>query len=110
MVPEGFADKIKSNVAQPGLLLQASDAPAGTTPPVFMLQVKSDGTLVAIQVAIGGGTPPDLPHKPIIGMPVSHVPEAPMDGQAYVRVNGEWLPIVKGITARFPRAGIRLAR
>ena len=55
---QGFADKIKSNVAQPGLLLQASDAPAGTTPPVFMLQVKSDGTLVAIQVAIGGGTPP----------------------------------------------------
>ena len=55
---QGFADKIKSNVAQPGLLLQANDAPAGTTPPVFHLQVKSDGTLVAIQVAIGGGTPP----------------------------------------------------
>ena len=39
--------------------------------------------------------------KPIIGTPVSHVPEAPMDGQAYVRVNGEWAPIVKGITHDF---------
>jgi hypothetical protein len=54
---QGFADKIKSNVAQPGLLLQASDAPAGTTPPVFMLQVKSDGTIVATPVPIGSGHP-----------------------------------------------------
>lgn len=53
----GFADKIKSNVAQPGLLLQANDAPAGTTPPVFHLQVKSDGTLVATPVPLGSGAP-----------------------------------------------------
>ena len=32
-----------------------------------------------------------------IGAPVSFVPEAPMDGQAYVRVNGEWAAIVEDI-------------
>ena len=39
--------------------------------------------------------------KPLIGMPIEHVLEAPMDGQAYVRVNGQWAPIVKGITHDF---------
>ena len=53
----GFADKISSSTAQPGLLLQASDAPAGTTPPVFMVQVKTDGTIVATPVALGSGKP-----------------------------------------------------
>jgi hypothetical protein len=54
---QGFADKIKANVAQPGLLLQANDAPAGTIPAVFMLQVKTDGTLVAVPHALGGPNP-----------------------------------------------------
>jgi hypothetical protein len=53
----GFADKIKSNVAQPGLLLQANDAPSGTIPAVFMLQVQTDGTLVAVPQALGGANP-----------------------------------------------------
>ena len=35
--------------------------------------------------------------KPVLGMPIEHVPEAPMDGQAYVRVNGAWAPIVEDI-------------
>ena len=35
--------------------------------------------------------------KPIIGTPVSHVPEAPMDGRAYVRVNGQWAAIIEDI-------------
>ena len=43
----GFADKISDTTALPGVLLQANDAPAGTTPTVFMLQVKTDGTIVA---------------------------------------------------------------
>jgi hypothetical protein len=53
----GFADKIKNNVAQPGLLLQAYDAPVGTTPAVFMLQVQMDGTLVTTPVTLGGPSP-----------------------------------------------------
>ena len=32
-----------------------------------------------------------------VGVPISFVPEAPMDGQAYVRVNGAWAPIVEDI-------------
>ena len=51
----GFADKISGTTAQPGFLLQANDAPTGTTPAVFLLQVKTDGTLVVIPVALGGG-------------------------------------------------------
>ena len=35
--------------------------------------------------------------KPLIGMPIEHVLEAPMDGRAYVRVNGEWVAIVEDI-------------
>jgi hypothetical protein len=53
----GFADKISGTTAQPGLMLQANDAPAGTTPAVFMLQVQTDGTLVAIPMALGTGKP-----------------------------------------------------
>ena len=35
--------------------------------------------------------------KPNPGTEISHVVEAPMDGQAYVRVNGEWVAIVEDI-------------
>ena len=52
---KGFAAQMKAGTALPGILLQANDAPAGTTPAVFMLQVQTDGTIVAIPVAIGGG-------------------------------------------------------
>ena len=44
-----------SSTAVPGLLLHANDAPDGTTPPVFSLQVQSDGTLVAVPVSLGTG-------------------------------------------------------
>ena len=54
----GFADKLSSTSALPGILLQASDAPAGTLPAVFMIQVKTDGTVIASPVAIAGGTYP----------------------------------------------------
>jgi hypothetical protein len=52
----GFADKLKSNVANPGVLLQAYDAPSGTTPKVFMIQVSTAGAIVATPVALGGGS------------------------------------------------------
>ena len=51
----GFADKISGSTAQPGFMLQAYDAPAGTTPPVFLLRVNSAGTLSVTPVALGGG-------------------------------------------------------
>ena len=53
----GFADKISGTTAQPGFMLMANDAPAGTTPVVFMLQVKTDGTIVATPLALGSGKP-----------------------------------------------------
>jgi hypothetical protein len=49
----GLANKPDTRTAQPGILLHANDAPAGTTPKVFSLEVKSDGTLVAVPIAIG---------------------------------------------------------
>ena len=51
------ANKVDAKTAQPGILLHANDAPAGTTPAVFHIQVKTDGTLIAVPVAIGGGGP-----------------------------------------------------
>ncbi len=53
----GFADKLSGSTAQPGLMLQAYDAPPGTTPAVFMIQVKSNGTIVATPMALGSGKP-----------------------------------------------------
>ena len=53
----GFADKLSGSTGQPGVLLQAYDAPAGVTPKVFMIQVKTDGTIVATPVALGSGRP-----------------------------------------------------
>ena len=53
----GFADKISGSTAQPGLLLQANDAPAGTIPAVFLLQVQTDGTIVATPQPLGSGQP-----------------------------------------------------
>lgn len=57
----GFADKLKSNVALPGLLLQAYDAPAGTVPNVYLLQVRQTGTgapaIVLTQQPLGSGKP-----------------------------------------------------
>ena len=53
----GFADKLSANQALPGIMLQASDAPAGTTPSVWMLKVLSNGTFTITQVPLGGGKP-----------------------------------------------------
>ena len=53
----GFADKISASTAQPGVLLQAYDAPAGTIPPVFLIRVNSAGVVTATPVPLGGGKP-----------------------------------------------------
>jgi hypothetical protein len=52
-----FNTRLSANTALPGVMLQANDAPAGTTPAVFHLQVKTDGTVVASPLAIGTGSP-----------------------------------------------------
>ena len=52
-VQNSLAGKLDTQTAAPGILLMANDAPAGTTPAVFSLQVKTDGTLVAVPVGIG---------------------------------------------------------
>jgi hypothetical protein len=53
----GFADKLSGSTAQPGFMVMAYDAPAGTTPKVFMIQVNSAGAIVATPIALGGGKP-----------------------------------------------------
>jgi hypothetical protein len=53
----GFADKLSVSTAAPGLLVQANDAPAGTIPAVFMVQVRTDGTIVATPMPLGSGAP-----------------------------------------------------
>ena len=53
----GFADKISGSTAQPGLMLQANDTPAGATPKVFLIQVTSAGAIVATPMPLGSGKP-----------------------------------------------------
>lgn len=53
----GFADKISGTTAQPGFMLQAYDAPAGTIPKVFMIRVNSAGVISATPIGLGGGRP-----------------------------------------------------
>jgi hypothetical protein len=53
----GFADKISNSVAQPGLMLSAYDAPAGTIPNVYIIRVNSAGVVTATLIPLGGGKP-----------------------------------------------------
>jgi hypothetical protein len=53
----GFAAKLSNNTALPGILLQAANAPAGTTPNVWLLQVSQTGVIAVTQVPLGGGQP-----------------------------------------------------
>ena len=53
----GFADKLSGSTALPGVMLQAYDAPTGTTPKVFMLQVSTAGAVVVTAIPLGGGKP-----------------------------------------------------
>jgi hypothetical protein len=54
---QGFAGSLRAQTALPGLLLSAYDTPPGANPAVFMIQVASDGTIVATPVALGGKNP-----------------------------------------------------
>jgi hypothetical protein len=53
----GFADKISNSTAQPGVMLSAYDAPAGTIPKVFMIRVNSAGVVSTVEIPLGGGRP-----------------------------------------------------
>jgi hypothetical protein len=53
----GFADKISATSAQPGVMLSAYDAPAGTIPKVFMVRVNSAGVVSTFEIPLGGGKP-----------------------------------------------------
>ena len=50
-----FENRLSNTSAEPTVLLQAADAAPGTTPAVFKVQVKSDGTLQSIPVGLGSG-------------------------------------------------------
>jgi hypothetical protein len=53
----GFADKISASTAQPGVMLSAYDAPAGTIPKVFMIRVNTAGVVSTYEIPLGGGKP-----------------------------------------------------
>jgi hypothetical protein len=53
----GFADKISATTAQPGVMLSAYDAPAGTIPKVFLVRVNSAGVVSTYEIGLGGGRP-----------------------------------------------------
>jgi hypothetical protein len=53
----GFADKPSINQPLHGVMLQAIDAPAGTTPEIWLLQVRTGGAFVLTQMPLGGGKP-----------------------------------------------------
>ena len=53
----GFADKPSINQPLNGVMLQAIDAPGGTTPEIWMLQVRTGGAFVLTQMPLGGGKP-----------------------------------------------------
>ena len=51
----GFADRLPASQALPGVMLMAYDAPAGTTPKVYIIRVNTAGTLSVTPVGLGGG-------------------------------------------------------
>ena len=53
----GFADKLSGSTAQPGVLLQAFDAPAGTTPAVWLVRVNTAGVVSTVAAPLGTGKP-----------------------------------------------------
>ena len=53
----GFADKLSGTQALPGIMLQAYDAPAGTAPNVFMLQINQAGVFRTVPMPLGSGKP-----------------------------------------------------
>jgi hypothetical protein len=52
-----LAGKVGSNGAQSSIMLQASNAPAGVTPNIYLLQVSQTGVLATTPVPLGGSNP-----------------------------------------------------
>ena len=53
----GFNAKLNAQTALPGVMLQAYDSPAGTTPKVFLIQVNTAGAISATPMTLGEGQP-----------------------------------------------------
>ena len=53
----GFAAKMNVNAPVQGIMLQAYDAPAGTTPAVYMLQINTAGIFRTVPIPLGGANP-----------------------------------------------------
>ena len=52
---DGFAEQIRNNQAQRGVMLLGYDMPAGENPPVWMLEASVSGTLALAPMALGSG-------------------------------------------------------
>lgn len=52
-----FQDRLPAHQAVPGIMFLAADAPAGTTPSVWKLEVLSNGSFRITQVPLGSGSP-----------------------------------------------------
>lgn len=50
----GFAAKMNVNAPVAGIMFQAWDAPAGTTPTIWLLRVSSNGAFIPVQIPPGG--------------------------------------------------------
>ena len=75
----------------------------------FMLQVKSDGTVVTTPVASGSATRvlrDEFSYQAKSRERKFLMWSKSMDGQAYVRVNGEWAYSPQRNYARFPSPGV----
>ena len=51
----GFGDKLSGTTAQPGLMLQAFNPPAGVQPTVWMVEVGQNGNLHTQQISLASG-------------------------------------------------------
>ena len=52
-----FQDRMPAHQAVPGIMFLAADAPAGTNPSVWKLEVLSNGSFRITQVKLGSGQP-----------------------------------------------------
>ena len=53
----GFAEQVRNDQANPGVLLRAYDTPAGASPKIFMVEVDSAGVIRVRPIGLGGGNP-----------------------------------------------------
>jgi len=53
----GFAEQMRNNEAQPGLLVRAYDTAPGVNPKIFMIEVSTAGIIRARAIGLGGSNP-----------------------------------------------------